>query len=82
MTDAGTLAVLDQYEMAIDQLQRAVAGVRSLGSTLDEGAAEWMLASMREIAEMATGAAEMICAEAMHLQAVKATSVDYVRRAV
>lgn len=81
MSDAGTEAVLSEYESAIDQLQRALAGVRSLGSMLDEGAAEWMLQSMREIAEVASGAATMICAEALHLEASKQFSVDYVRRA-
>lgn len=80
MSDAGTLAVMEVYETAIDQLQRALAGVRSLGSILDEGAAEWMLQSMREIADVASGAAAMICSEALHIEAVKTTSVDYARR--
>lgn len=79
--DAGTLAVWEQNELAIDQLTRALAAVRRLGDTLDGHNNGWALQSCREIAEVAVGAAEMICAEALHLEAVKTTSVDYVRGA-
>lgn len=81
MTDAATLAVVDILDLATDQLRKALAAIQAAGVLTDEPGSGWALQSAREILDTATGAAEMITAEATHMQAVKATSVDYTRRA-
>jgi hypothetical protein len=77
--DTETILVWDQLDLAIDQLRRCLRSIRDAQAVLDESGSGWALTSVREIADTASSAAEMIDSEARHLVAVAHSTVRFVQ---